>query len=148
MLASKINSIKMCCKAAPQRSAPWVGLRTHKNTIFLVSWLGPSFKFWLKICRLVKGIHPWDSSQVSRENYTQKYDLIKVPTAGTFVNWPPDSGKLRSKVWNDQGTCSMYLCEFPLWLEKTTLKSMIWPVCPQRAHQGFSLLVGMKTKRF
>ena len=25
----------------------------------------------------------WDSSQVSRENYAQKYDLNSVPTAGT-----------------------------------------------------------------
>ena len=27
----------------------------------------------------------------SRENYAYKYDLSKVPTAGTPVNWPKDS---------------------------------------------------------
>ena len=30
---------------------------------------------------------------VSVENYAQKYDLTKVPTAGTLLNWPSDSRK-------------------------------------------------------
>ena len=29
----------------------------------------------------------------SRENYAQKYDLTKVPTEGTLLNWPSDSRK-------------------------------------------------------
>ena len=30
---------------------------------------------------------------LTRENYAQKYDLTKVPTAGTLLNWPKDSQK-------------------------------------------------------
>ena len=30
-------------------------------------------------------------AHVSVENYAQKYDLTKVPTAGTLLNWPSDS---------------------------------------------------------
>ena len=95
-------------------------------------------------------LDPWDSSQVSRENYAQKYDLRKVPTAGTFLEWPSDLKKLRSKVVIEQVRFRNELYKLTLWLVKSTLKSMIWPVCPQRAHQGFSFLVeiNIKTKRF
>ena len=30
-------------------------------------------------------------AHVSAENYAQKYDLTKVPTAGNLLNWPSDS---------------------------------------------------------
>ena len=45
----------------------------------------------------------WWIGPLTRKNYAHKYDLTKVLTAGTFVNWPPDSKKLRSKVWFDEG---------------------------------------------
>ena len=32
-------------------------------------------------------------AHVSVENYAQKYDLTKVPTAGNLLNWPSDSRK-------------------------------------------------------
>ena len=39
----------------------------------------------------------WSAADpLTRENYAYKYDLSKVPTAGTSLEWPPDSRKLHS----------------------------------------------------
>ena len=100
----------------------------------------------------------WDSSQVSRDNYahkydltkpqrrapwigpltcgnySQKYDLTKVPTAGNLVNWHSDSKKLRSKVAIEQVRFRNELYKLIPWLEKTTLKSILWPVYMQHVH--------------
>ena len=92
----------------------------------------------------------WDSSQVSRENYAQKYKLTKVHAACTLLNWPPESKNLRSKVVIEQDRFRNELYKLALWLVKTTLISTIWSRSPHREHQGFSFLVDiiMKTKRF
>ena len=47
------------------------------------------------------------------------------------------------KVWFEQGAHSGHLFRMAPWLEKTTLKSFKWPVCPQRAH----LWIGQKTHK-
>ena len=119
----------------------------------------------------------WDSSQVSRskvaiEQVRFRNELYKlapriVKTTLKSMSWPlnrekvdpwvelaPESWKLCSKVWFDQGAHSGHLAQFTLWLVKTTLKSIKWPVYMQHVHlwidQGFSFLVEimMKTKRF
>ena len=51
-------------------------------------------------------LDPWDSPQVSRENYAHKYDLTKPHHSGAPHELAP-------------------------WLKKTTLKSMIWAVYMQ-----------------
>ena len=61
---------------------------------------------------------------LTREKYAQKYDLTKVHAACTFVNWPSDSWKLRSKVSNDQCTCCIYTCELGKRLTKTRSRSL------------------------
>ena len=107
----------------------------------------------------------WDSSQVKLTTWLvkttlKKYDLTKVPTACTPMNWPKDSQKhdldplagkkfywdssqvkfsmqswkLRSKVWFKQGAHSGHLFGMVLWLEKTTLKSIKWLVYMDHVH--------------
>ena len=74
---------------------------------------------------------------LTRENYAYKYDLSKVPTARTSLEWPPDSRKLHSKVSNDQCTCSGHTCELaPLTRENYAHKYDLTSAC--ELLKGFS----------
>ena len=121
-------------------------------------------------------LDPWDFSQVSRskvaiEQVRFRNELYKLapwlvktmlismnwarsPQQGTWWTGPLTRKKLCSKVWFDQVVCHRPLAQLTLWLEKTMLKSIKWPVYMLYVHlwidQGFSFLaeIMMKTKRF
>ena len=56
--------------------------------------------------------------------------IEQVRFRNNFYKLTPDSGKLRSNVWIEQGPRSGELGKLAPWLEKATLKSMIWPRGP------------------
>ena len=119
-----------------QRAHLWIAQKTHKNTISIL----------LKIKSFTEILHK-SSWLCSREKYAQKSNLTKVHAACTPVNWSKDSqkhdldrladkkfywdssqvtlamqsGKLRSKVSNDQCAHSGHTCELAKGFSKIDL---------------------------
>ena len=86
----------------------WTGENYAQKVCTPVNWPRDSTKHDLDPLTDKKFYFFKSSCLCSHENYAQKYDLSKVFTADTLLNWPSDSRKLRSKVSNDRCTWIMY----------------------------------------
>ena len=75
---------------APHELAPWL----VKTTLISMNWARSPQR------------GTWWTGPLTQKNYAQKYDLTKVHAARTPISWPPDSWKLRSNVWFEQGAHS------------------------------------------
>ena len=80
LVKTTLKSIKW--PVCAQRTHPWIGPKTHKNTISILS----EIKSFTEITHKLSCLCSW-------ENYAQKYVLSKVFTADTSLEWPKDSQK-------------------------------------------------------